>query len=132
MKNTNQASLYDVALLKQAAWESFKRLSPLAQVKNPVMFVVWLGSVLTTVLCVQAFMGQGGNNPWFVLAIALWHIAKCGLVRAAAVRRIAELLPAQPAPEPLGAFLTRAVVNAPVRVQYQPPSGTPQPRRRAK
>ncbi len=72
MKNTNQASLYDVALLKQAAWESFKRLSPLAQVKNPVMFVVWLGSVLTTVLCVQAFMGQGGNNPWFVLAIALW------------------------------------------------------------
>lgn len=67
-----------------------------------------------------------------LLAIALWHIAKCGLVRAAAVRRIAELLPAQPAPEPLGAFLTRAVVNAPVRVQYQPPSGTPQPRRRAK
>jgi len=56
----------------------------------------------------------------------------CGLVRAAAVRRIAEFLPAQPAPGPLGAFLTRAVANAPVRVQYQPPPGTPQPRRRTK
>ena len=41
-------SLYDKALMRQAAWDAIKRLSPLAQVKNPVMFVVWLGSVLCT------------------------------------------------------------------------------------
>ena len=67
-----------------------------------------------------------------LLAIALWHIAKSGLVRAAAQRRIEEVLQGQPAPESLSSFLARAVANAPVRTQYEPPPGTPQPRRRVK
>ena len=41
-------SLYDATIIREAVWESFKRLSPQHQLKNPVMFVVWLGSVLTT------------------------------------------------------------------------------------
>lgn len=72
MKSVGKNSFHEAALLKQAAWESVKRLSPLAQVKNPVMFVVWLGSVLTTVLCVQAWMGQGEAPAGFVTAITLW------------------------------------------------------------
>lgn len=67
-----------------------------------------------------------------LLAIAVWHIAKSGLVRAAALRRIEELLPGQPPPETLRSFLARAVTNAPVRAQYQPPPGTPLPRRPVK
>jgi K+-transporting ATPase ATPase B chain len=65
-------TLYDAALLKGAAWDSVKRLSPRHQLKNPVMFVVWLGSLLTTGLFVQALVGQGEAPAGFILAITLW------------------------------------------------------------
>ncbi len=65
-------TLYDAALLKAAAWDSVKRLSPRHQVKNPVMFVVWLGSLLTSGLFVQALAGQGEAPTSFILAITLW------------------------------------------------------------
>ncbi|MGE4448492.1 MAG: potassium-transporting ATPase subunit KdpB [Azospira sp.] len=71
MKTTSQ-SLYDRALLQAAAWESVKRLSPRYQVKNPVMFVVWLGSLLTTGLWLQALAGEGEAPAGFILAITLW------------------------------------------------------------
>ncbi len=71
MKTTSQ-SLYDRALLQAAAWESVKRLSPRYQVKNPVMFVVWLGSLLTTGLWFQALAGEGEAPAGFILAITLW------------------------------------------------------------
>src|SRR5262249_853016 len=39
---------------------------------NPVMFVVWVCAVLTTVLAIQALVGHG-EAPWtFILAIAFW------------------------------------------------------------
>jgi K+-transporting ATPase ATPase B chain len=65
-------TLYDAALLKAAAWDAVKRLSPRHQVKNPVMFVVWLGSLLTTGLFVQAVTGEGEAPAGFILAITLW------------------------------------------------------------
>jgi len=69
-------SIRDPALLSEAVFESFKRLSPRHQIRNPVMFVVWLGSVLTTGLFIQALVGDGEarvvESPGFILAIALW------------------------------------------------------------
>jgi K+-transporting ATPase ATPase B chain len=65
-------SLYDAALMRQAAWESVKRLDPRYQLKNPVMFVVWLGSLLTTGLFIQALTGAGEAPAGFILAISLW------------------------------------------------------------
>lgn len=65
-------TLYDAALLKAAAWDSVKRLSPRHQLKNPVMFVVWLGSLLTSGLFVQALAGEGEAPTGFILAITLW------------------------------------------------------------
>ena len=65
-------TLYDATLLKAAAWDSVKRLSPRHQVKNPVMFVVWLGSLLTSGLFIQALLGQGEAPTGFILAITLW------------------------------------------------------------
>jgi potassium-transporting ATPase ATP-binding subunit len=65
-------SLYDAALMRQAAWDSVKRLTPRYQLKNPVMFVVWLGSLLTTGLFFQALMGQGEAPAGFILAISFW------------------------------------------------------------
>ncbi len=65
-------SMTDPALLGEAVVESFKRLSPRYQVKNPVMFVVWLGSLLTTGLFIQALGGNGEAPAGFILAISLW------------------------------------------------------------
>ncbi len=65
-------SLYDTDLIKAATWDAVKRLSPRHQLKNPVMFVVWLGSLLTTGLFVQALFGQGEAPAGFILAISLW------------------------------------------------------------
>ncbi len=52
--------------------DSFKKLSPRQQMKNPVMFVVWVGSVLTTALFFQALAGQGEAPTGFILAVTLW------------------------------------------------------------
>ena len=60
MKKT--PSLFDSNLLQTAARDALKRLSPRYQLKNPVMFVVWLGSLLTTGLFVQALAGQGAHQ----------------------------------------------------------------------
>ncbi|MGO3740999.1 potassium-transporting ATPase subunit KdpB [Kerstersia sp.] len=51
---------------------SFRKLSPRAQIRNPVMFVVYLGSLLTTVLGVQALAGQGEAPAGFIWAICAW------------------------------------------------------------
>ena len=72
----NSLSLFDPNLLQTAAWDALKRLSPRYQLKNPVMFVVWLGSVFTSGLFIQALFGQGDphgvETPGFILAISLW------------------------------------------------------------
>jgi len=65
-------SLYDPTILRQAAWQSCKRLSPRDQIRNPVMFVVWLGSLFTTALFVQALVAEGDAPVGFILAITLW------------------------------------------------------------
>ncbi len=74
MKKT--LSLFDSNLLQTAARDALKRLSPRYQLKNPVMFVVWLGSLLTSGLFIQAMVGRGDGSgvetPGFILAITLW------------------------------------------------------------
>ncbi len=74
---------FDPALLGPATLSALGKLNPLHQLKNPVMFVVWVGSVLTTGLFFQALFGRGeaptGTPPaapqaaaGFILAVALW------------------------------------------------------------
>jgi K+-transporting ATPase ATPase B chain len=65
-------SLFDAGLLQQAAVESFRKLAPRQQWKNPVMFVVYIGSALTTILWLQALAGQGEAPAWFILAVTVW------------------------------------------------------------
>ncbi len=69
---TLQFSLFERTIVKQAVVDSFKKLSPRQQMKNPVMFVVWVGSLLTTGLFVQALVGTGEAPAGFILAITLW------------------------------------------------------------
>ncbi len=65
-------SLFERDIVKQAIVDSFRKLSPRQQMKNPVMFVVWVGSLLTTALFVQALGGHGEAPSGFILAITLW------------------------------------------------------------
>jgi K+-transporting ATPase ATPase B chain len=59
-------------LMKGALRDSFLRLTPRYQWRNPVMFVVYIGSILTTILWVQAILGKGEAPAWFILAVTLW------------------------------------------------------------
>src|SRR5476649_2011258 len=65
-------SLFDPKIVIPAVVSSFKKLDPRHQIKNPVMFVVEVGSVLTTGLWIQALAGHGEANPGFILAVSLW------------------------------------------------------------
>ena len=65
-------AMFDPVLVKPAIVDSFRKLDPRQQWRNPVMFVVYVGSILTTVLWVQAFQGQGEAPAWFIFAIMLW------------------------------------------------------------
>jgi K+-transporting ATPase ATPase B chain len=59
-------------LYQRAIVDSFIKLNPRSMVRNPVMFVVEVGSVLTTALWIQALLGKGEAPTGFIGAIAIW------------------------------------------------------------
>ncbi|WP_236585516.1 potassium-transporting ATPase subunit KdpB [Dyella sp. EPa41] len=63
---------FDRSLLLQAVADSFRKLSPRLQFRNPVMFVVFVCSVLTTLLWVQALAGHGEAPTAFIFWVTLW------------------------------------------------------------
>ncbi|MCG1055199.1 potassium-transporting ATPase subunit KdpB [Mycetohabitans sp. B5] len=64
--------MFDPVLLKPAIVDAFKKLAPRTQLRNPVMFCVYVGSILATVLWIAALAGQAEAPVGFILAIALW------------------------------------------------------------
>jgi len=67
-----QQALFEPGLIRQALIDSFKKLSPRVQWHNPVMFIVWVGSVMTTLLAIAMFSGKLAGNATFTGAISLW------------------------------------------------------------
>src|SRR5512144_2954416 len=65
-------SLFETAIVKRAIVDSFRKLGFTRQVRNPVMFVVYVGSILTTLLWVQAVVGKGEAPPWFIFWVSVW------------------------------------------------------------
>lgn len=72
MKKTTTLPLFDPILVKPALINAFKKLTPQTQWRNPVMFVVWVGSILTTILGIDALAGQGEAPAAFIFTIAAW------------------------------------------------------------
>ena len=64
--------LFDPAIVGQAVIDSFRKLTPQRQIRNPVMFVVYVGSILTTLLFVHALVGKGEAPAGFILAVSVW------------------------------------------------------------
>ena len=75
--SARRRSLFDRAILRPALLGSLRKLDPRVQVRNPVMFVVEIGAVITTVgWLIQVFGGAplgGGDEPaWFTFTVAVW------------------------------------------------------------
>jgi potassium-transporting ATPase ATP-binding subunit len=68
---TKSASLGDKKILKHAIVDSFWKLNPKLMVKNPVMFVVEVGAVITLVVLISHIFRHAGGY-WFGLQITVW------------------------------------------------------------
>ena len=67
-----QMALLEPTLVRQALIDSITKLSPHIQWRNPVMFIVWIGSVLTTLLAIAMASGYLDGSAWFTGAVSLW------------------------------------------------------------
>lgn len=64
--------LFDGPIVWQAIMDSFIKLDPRLQIRNPVMFIVMIGSIMTTVLFFQSWLGHGEAPAGFIFAISMW------------------------------------------------------------
>ncbi len=67
-----QLRTFDRKGVLAAIRDSLRKLSPRTQLKNPVMFAVYLGSILTTLLWIKALISPGGESPGFVFSVGVW------------------------------------------------------------
>jgi K+-transporting ATPase ATPase B chain len=72
MIKTAALRMFEPRLVRPAILDAVRKLTPQAQWRNPVMFVVYIGSILTTVLFFQALGGQGEAPAGFIFSITLW------------------------------------------------------------
>jgi K+-transporting ATPase ATPase B chain len=73
MNSTTKARpLFDPPIVRRALIDSVRKLDPRRQVRNPVMFTVFVGSILTTGLGVHALFEHGQESPVFIFAISAW------------------------------------------------------------
>ena len=63
--------LFEPSIVRRAIFDSFAKLDPRHQIRSPVMFVVEVGAVLTTLLFVEALTGRGDAPAGFILAVSL-------------------------------------------------------------
>src|SRR4051794_24118426 len=64
--------LLDPAIIRRAVLDAFVKLDPRREIRNPVMFTVWIGSLFTSGLWLQAWLGNGEAPPWFIFAVSAW------------------------------------------------------------
>ena len=70
MNNLRTLPLFDASLTRPAMLEALKKLNPQAQWRNPVMFVVWVGSILTSIIAIDTVVR--GAPAGFTIAVAAW------------------------------------------------------------
>ena len=96
--------IYDAALWRRATIDSLRKFDPRTQIRNPVMFVVWLGAVVTAALTINpALFGPSDASSAYngvvtvILLFTVWFanfaeaLAECrGKAKAASLRRTKE------------------------------------------
>ena len=115
---TAARSMFDPALVRPAIADSFRKLTPRTQFRNPVMFCVYVGSILTTILWIAALQGRSGRRfHRRDRAVAVVHRAVRELRRSARGRafegagRLAAQCETQRGREKLSAPRAKAVVE---------------------
>ena len=68
----SSASIFSRDIVMSSIWASFPKLDPRLQVRNPVMFIVEIGSVITTGIFVKQLLQGDTSGLWFVGTIAVW------------------------------------------------------------
>ena len=66
MKQVNKQAVYRDSIL-----QALKKLAPAVQVHNPVMFIVYIGAIFTTILFIANIAGITDEPSWYVFVIAL-------------------------------------------------------------
>ncbi|HVW38041.1 MAG TPA: potassium-transporting ATPase subunit KdpB [Pirellulales bacterium] len=70
--NPKEIPMFDAAIFRRAIVESFRKLSPRTQVRNPVMFTVFVGGIVTLILWLHSLGGEGEAPAGFILAVSVW------------------------------------------------------------
>src|SRR5689334_617159 len=65
-------SMFERSFVMPAVWESFRRLAPQDQWRNPVMFVCYVGAISTTLLYLQSAFGKGEAPAGYIVAVSAW------------------------------------------------------------
>jgi K+-transporting ATPase ATPase B chain len=69
---TQSSGLLDGASIGAAIKQSFRRLKPSYQARNPVMFLVFIGSIITTLIFFWQMFNPSGEPLWFIGHISFW------------------------------------------------------------
>ncbi len=69
---TKARSLFDTAILRRALVDSIYKLDPRREIRNPVMFTVYVGSILTTGLWILSLTTVGEEPSWFIFGVSIW------------------------------------------------------------
>ena len=72
MQQAQTESIFSNMNLGKAISQSFARMALNCQLRNPVMFVVFIGALITTAIWVWGLIKVGGESSWFVGAISFW------------------------------------------------------------
>lgn len=72
MATAKARSVFDPSIVRRALMDSLRKLHPRRQVRNPVMFTVYVGSILTTGLGFHSLYAQGQEPPGFIFGVSAW------------------------------------------------------------
>jgi K+-transporting ATPase ATPase B chain len=71
-KRYTPSPLFEPRIVRRALLDALVKLDPRHQIRKPVMFVVEVGSLLTTLLFIHSLFARGEEPPGFILAVSLW------------------------------------------------------------
>jgi K+-transporting ATPase ATPase B chain len=67
-----ETMMFERAFLMPAVWESFRRLAPQDQWRNPVMFVCYVGAIFATLLFLQSTFSTGEAPAGYIVSVSIW------------------------------------------------------------
>jgi K+-transporting ATPase ATPase B chain len=69
---TRAINLFDKKLIWPSIGEAFKKLNPKDEIRNPVMFVTWVGAVITSIIFIGNLFRGAFSGFEFQIALWLW------------------------------------------------------------